>query len=78
MHVGIGDAIAFRIDKIFLDGEEIFYVMEFDTDEGWLIHVVHDEEGQVVIENREVKTERLTGTVTYTLGETYANLHSNS
>jgi hypothetical protein len=50
--------------NILLNGTKQSDVLELDTEEGWLVRCVRDENGQLVIEGDSLKTERLTGVVT--------------
>lgn len=48
-HYKVGEPASFNVKRVLLDGEEVKYVRECDTDEGWLIKmcVRIDENGRV-------------------------------
>ena len=48
---------------ITLNGEQVSRVIEADTDEGYIVRMVTDDRGQVIVGHKEILTERLTGRV---------------
>lgn len=66
MRIHVRDIMSQDIDKVYLDGVEVSHVIEFDTVAGWLIRDVLDENGHIIIENDDYKTETLYGVVSCT------------
>lgn len=53
--------------RVFVDGVEIKYAVELDTDEGWVDHYPVDDKGEIQIDPEnpnEVLMKRITGKVT--------------
>lgn len=54
-----------RIAKVYLNGSEIKFATELDTEEGWVEVIKREENGNFVVDRAkgEIVTERLTGHV---------------
>lgn len=63
------NALLHKIDSVYLNGERMTWVIEFDTDEGWIERYVRDENGHPIVnkETDELEIVKEFGTVSYTL-----------
>lgn len=68
MRVHFRDSMAISINQVFVDGEAVPFVREFDTDEGWVEALITDDNGKPKPNDAGdgVAQHRLHGTVTYT------------
>lgn len=56
-----------RLATVYLDGDEVKNCFEADDELGYVVRGKLDHDGLLYVENGEVATEKLTGTVTVEL-----------
>ena len=65
-HLKVGEVGSWNVDKVTLNGVEVPRVVELDDVEGYVVHIVSDSEGRLVVEDGTLRRARRTGVVRVT------------